>query len=149
MLCNSVRAVVVGVQGHTTMQLLEQVQTMMNNEIEVHLHDFASSACRRTTTTIRPRRTMKTVADVYPQRPRNVLQGAGRFWALETRKGRKGLSSLKTRKHMELRSRKYDAGICREWSPSLPIFQRNVEKVKVVRKDLYTTTRNLKPRSYC
>ena len=57
---------------------------------------------------------MKTHAheihDVNPQMPRIFLQGAGRFWALETRKGRKGFSLLQTKRQMKLRSRNYDAG---------------------------------------
>ena len=55
--------------------------------------------------------------------PKIFLQGGGHVSALEVRESGMGLSDHKLASKLELRSRKYDAGICRERSPSLPRHQ--------------------------
>ena len=55
--------------------------------------------------------------------PEIFLQGGGHVSALEVRESGMGLSDHKLVSKLELRSRKYDAGICRERSPSLPRHQ--------------------------
>ena len=89
--------------GHTTMQLLQVVQTTMKNESEVHPRDFkgrASCSCQCTTTSTGPRRTMKINADkihyVNPHMPKILLHGAGHFSALEIKREVVGDSLLQT-----------------------------------------------------
>ena len=54
--------------------------------------------------------------------PKIFLQGGGHFSALEVRESGMGLFYRLVSK-LDLRSTKYDAGICREQSPSLPRHQ--------------------------
>ena len=142
------------------MHPLQEVQTTMKNEIKVHKRDlkdlivFMSVYSDIDWTQKDNRDICRPISSCVSACAKDFPTGSWTFvhpGDAEHLYGSLSLSPSQTRRQKKLHTRNSDAGICREWPPSLPmhgpIIQWNIAYVEVVEKALCTTTRNLKLRS--